>query len=65
MTEYIILELGGEAGAWREFGKSRASSPQRALRSLDLRAGTYVAVPFRSWKPLTVKVEQTTKVTIT
>jgi hypothetical protein len=27
-------------------------------------AGEYVAVPVRSWKPLTVKTEQVTKVTI-
>lgn len=65
MTEYVILQLL-DSGHWSEQGKTEASSPIRALRS-HVRSGAegeYVAVPSRSWKPLTVKVEQTTKVTI-
>ncbi len=70
MTEYIILRYDDDCSAWEvETAKSdgeivpvKASSPRQALRNLG--AGKYVAVPFRSWKPLTVKTEQVTKVTI-
>ena len=66
MTEYVILkhDEGEMAGVWNEYGKAKASSPARALRNLEISNGTFVAVPSRSWKYLTVKVEQTTKVTI-
>ncbi len=74
MTEYIILRLDTERPralpdenplqSWQKYGGTEATSPARALRNLNLAAGEYVAVPARSWKPLTVTVEQTTKVTI-
>ncbi len=66
MTDYVILkhDEGEIAGTWNEYGKARASSPRGALRSLDVSNGTFVAIPARSWKYLSVKVEQTTKVTI-
>jgi len=65
MTTYVILQLL-DSGHWSEQGSTRASSPARALRSYVSAGaeGTYVCVPSRSWKPLVVKVEQTTKVTI-
>ena len=65
MTDYIILKES-EDGAWRPAGTVReTSSPTRAIRVAAANEnGVYVAVPARSWKPLTVKVEQTTKVTI-
>ena len=66
MSEYVILkhDEGDIAGTWNEHGKAAASSPRAALRNLEVGSGTYVAVPARSWKYLSVKVEQTTKVTI-
>lgn len=72
MTEYVILryELENGVGAsttgvWREAGVAQASSPTRAIRTLTHTGeNTYLAVPMRSWKPLAVKVEQTTKVTV-
>ncbi len=66
MTDYVILRHDENAapGVWNEFGKAKASSPGRALRLLNVTDGTYVAVPARSWKYLTVEVKQTTKVTI-
>ena len=64
MTRYLILEYNEEAGSWSGEAIVSASSPRRALVVGDVKAGTYVAVPHRSWKPLTVTVEQTTKVTI-
>lgn len=64
MTRYIILRHDGEAQAWKEIGAADGSSPRRALSAADVKEGGYVAIPSRSWRPLTVSVEQTTKVTI-
>ncbi len=65
-TEYTLLKYNTETNSWdRIQGGVVASSPRRAVRDhRDLTEGEYVAVPSRSWKPLTVSVEQTTKVTI-
>ena len=65
MTDYLILRQNAEqAGVWIQFATASATSPARALRISNLDEGEYVAVPARSWKPLKVSVEQTTKVTI-
>ena len=74
MTEYIILrnydcsDLNPPDYCWQIIGEPvKASSAGRAIAaSLDKggSAGEYVAVPSRSWRPLTVKMEQVTKVTI-
>lgn len=69
MTDYVILRLieesEGAIGEWQQYaGLIEASSPARALRIANHGTGTFVAVPKRSWKPLTVKTEQVTKVTI-
>lgn len=68
MTDYIILRArkGEEPDTWERVpGTVAASSPDRAIRSLLHTAeNTYAAVPARSWRPLTVKVESTVKVTI-
>ena len=63
MTHYIILAKHSE-GDWRELAGAEASSAKRALATAKLEAGEYVAVPARSWVTHTVKVEQTTKTTI-
>ncbi len=68
MTEYVILEQHSEnKSVWQEKSPEyvvKASSAQQALRLSKLGAGTYVAIPARSWNPLIVKTEQVTKVTI-
>ncbi len=65
MTEYTLLHYNAETNSWERIqGNVAASSARRALAATDLEAGEYVAIPARSWRPLTVTVEQTTKVTI-
>ena len=71
MTEYIILRsrgTGENPDTWEQVEKNvtiKATSPKRALLVVEgLGEGTYVAVPKRSWKPLDVKIEKTTKVKI-
>ena len=68
MTSYLILKYDDgtdeEEGTWSVIVSAKASSAQRALKAAAVGEGEYVAIPERSWKPLTVKVEQTTKVTI-
>lgn len=70
MTNYIILRKdpdSPEREQWYDISPGatiRASSGKRALASLSLSEGDYVAVPVRSWKPLPVKVEQKTVVTV-
>jgi putative aminopeptidase FrvX len=69
VTTYHILKMSEDAElkyGWTEFATDiEASSAKRALTTFGVEEGTYVAVPARSWKPLTVTVEQTVKLTIT
>ncbi len=70
MTAYVILRRDVDGG-WiptdaidplsQCYG---ASSPRRALLAANLTDGEYLAIPSRSWKPMIVKTETTTKVTI-
>ena len=66
MTDYVILRRNdGENPEWVDIATVyKASSPRRAVLGANLGVGEYVAIPQRSWKPMTVKIEQTTKVTI-
>ncbi len=67
MTTYVILRdvrVNEDDNAWCAITEAEASSPRRALAAQSLPEGDYIAVPKRSWKPLAVKVEQTTKITI-
>jgi hypothetical protein len=66
MTKYIILrkQPSTETELWEPIGGVLASSPRRAIAAQIQEAGEYVAVPVRSWHPLTAKVETTTKTTI-
>jgi len=66
------------AGGWRECARASGTSAETAIRATvknegiyigenGLRAvfsdeGTYIAVPIRSWKPITVRTETTTRV---
>lgn len=68
MTDYIILKQNDDAlddnRDWAQVGEAKASSARRAVASLIAAEGEYVAIPARSFKPITVKVETTTKITI-
>lgn len=69
-TPYVVLCFHEETDEWREHGdRFVANSAQAAIRSfLTSRTGegpgVYVAVPQRSWKPVSVKAEQRTVLTL-
>ena len=65
MTEYVIFVQQEEAGTWSQVGQHvQARSATAAIRTLLCESnsphGAYAAVPARSWKPVTVKVETKT-----
>lgn len=71
MTTYIVLrrarltDATGTDDGWRvENSNVPAASAEAAIRLAcktdSTPAGTYVAIPARSWKPVTVQAEQTT-----
>lgn len=71
MTSYLVLQQaaaepanqassgGGRAGGWFQVGPAVESvSAEAAIRKVVTdKSGTYVAVPLRSWSPITVTVE--------
>jgi hypothetical protein len=58
-TEYVILSKD-DSGLWSDSGKPvKARSAEAAIRSVGAE-GTYVAIPSRSFKPVTVKAEVVT-----
>lgn len=63
-TEYIILRTEGDR--WYEVANFSARSALSAIREAvdadpnGASGSSYVAVPARSWKPVTVKVETKT-----
>ena len=68
MTAYIILEKTEEG--WKEIGSMEARSARSAIReridgagqsSAYKGKGSYVAVPARSWQPVSVEVETKTQ----
>ena len=67
MTEYVVLAKDG-SGLWEPIRNAggievyAASSVNGAIRKAvsNGEGGTFVAVPARSWKPVTVKVETKT-----
>jgi hypothetical protein len=62
MTKFVILAQVGDGG-WRERGAPlEAHSGEAAIRKHAADAGTFVAVPARSWKPVTVEVETTRQI---
>jgi hypothetical protein len=63
-TSYVILEAGRD-GSWIVISNVTASSAKAAVGHAlggEPAAGMYVAVPERSWQPITVKVETQTVV---
>ena len=70
-TEYVILTNTDDGGPrWQEIARVSARSTASAIRRMvdgeengllpEDSGGVYVAVPARSWKPVTVKVETKT-----
>lgn len=68
MTQFVILKK--TAGGWVEAGKAEAPSRQSAIsKTLDSisktldgdSGGEFVAVPSRSWRPITAKFETKVK----
>lgn len=65
MTTYIVLSQDEEQeSVWHQVADVDARSAVAAIRSLieSEGEGVYVATPLRSWSPVTVRVEQVTKV---
>lgn len=69
MTEYLVL-VKDESGGWVDIGHVSARSARSAIRervdgasqsSAYRGEGEYVAVPSRSWQPVTVKTETKTQ----
>lgn len=64
-TEYLVLgrEVGG---SWQEFGRVTATSATQAQRKTAEaeEGGTYVAVPSRSFNPVTFTVEKISRVKV-
>lgn len=72
MTRYLVLRRTGshEDANWAPMNSVEARSHAEAIRKAvapkeeqPAATGEFVAVPARSWKPVTVKVETQTKVT--
>ena len=70
MTKYHVLSVSSE-GALSLVGKDvAANSAEAAVRAYALKintvsaSGMYVAIPVRSWKPVTVAVETQTRIRI-
>jgi hypothetical protein len=70
-TLYVVLRLASKDGCWQPDGlQQQAASAQGAIRqAVELRGendvdqeGEYVAIPARSWQPVSVTVSQTTVV---
>ena len=70
MTEYIILrseKVENGAVVWEDLTKESARSALSAIKQAAERLGAdvphnhFAAIPARSWKPVTVKVETETK----
>lgn len=65
-TTYIVLRLDEipDSKGWAEIARVTAPSASSAIRNALVgpvaRDGTYVAVPARSWRPVTVQAVQTT-----
>lgn len=74
-TKYVVLrqEMAGDParGSWHEVTSAAASSAEGAIRAVvgklteKDQAGTFVAVPARSWKPVTVNPQTTIRLELT
>jgi hypothetical protein len=67
MTMYTILrETKASEGAFSVVGEAEASSAPGAIRAFAAKdggsGGTFVAIPSRSWQPVTVELETRVKI---
>ncbi len=63
MTTYVVLSKDGEL--WRTIAEVDARSAEEAIRQAASSTDTTcVAVPARSWKPVSVRVEQTSRMVL-
>lgn len=65
MTKYVVFKMQhvGDQETWQEGVTVEARSAKAAIQSATLNehiSGVFVAVPARSWKPVTVTVETKT-----
>jgi hypothetical protein len=62
-AEYMLLELE-DGGHWNErglvTGRDAAHAIRKQAEALNVDESTFVAVPAKSWKPLTVRAETVT-----
>ena len=66
-TEYIVLRKSPQVNTWAEHAKTNARSAEAAIRDTVSAnetdsggAGTYVAIPARSWNPVAANVQTVT-----
>ncbi len=68
-SEYVILEWEAAGNAWKARGNVVARSVEQAIRKhvadKAQDGGEFVAIPARSFAPVTVTVEQTTRIKLT
>jgi hypothetical protein len=67
-TEYVVLKrdranpaVASDHDRWEEVGRSTAVNAQAAIKAVTTGEGTFIAVPARSWKPLTRKIQKVEK----
>ncbi len=70
-TQYVVMKSNATTGPWTPIeGTWDAGSSEAAIRDAVATAGAavdsrwYLAIPARSYKPLPVTVEQTTRIRI-
>ena len=56
-TEYVLLTREGDGDRWMKAGTVMASGAEAAIRA-NGESGEWVAVPARSWQPMTVEKVQ-------
>jgi hypothetical protein len=68
-TAYLVLSKDADKDWWIAAGTYNAASSKAAVsahvKAKGSTVGTFVAVPERSWHPLTLKVETQPKITLT
>ncbi len=68
-SDYVILEWEAAGNAWKQRGSVVARSVEQAIRKHVAEkapaGGEFVAIPARSFAPVTVAVEQTTRIRLT
>ena len=62
---YVVLAFDGATERWQEIGRATGATAKDAIADVvsDEDEGTYVAVPVRSWQPVTRKVQRVVKAT--